>query len=66
MTITLTLVIDDRNVNDAVNNLITTAGSRTLTVDEFVDKYNEAAYGYTMPGKSAPSKKSAKKSGKKK
>lgn len=69
MKATITLVIDDKDVNDAVNDLITTAGTRELSVDEFIDNYNYAVYGYnvSMPGNKAPGKKATvKKKSKKK
>lgn len=64
MKATLTLVIDDKEVNEAVTDLITTAGTTELPIWAFIEMYQDAV-GRWKP-KASAKKTTVKKSGKKK
>jgi len=64
MKVTLTLVIDDKDINDAVNDLVTTAGTCELPIWDFIDMYQNAVERWKS--KASAKKATVKKSGKKK
>ena len=66
MKVTLSLIIDDNEINDAVLNLVTTAGTCELSAQEFIEMYLNAVQPGGASNIRLAKKATVKKKGKKK